>query len=310
MLLVGVVAGCRGEGQGQGSAPPAGTTAASATAAAQAPASGSAKPSTAVGAPVPPELVAKIMNPRGEATYSGPTGTLKGHVRIRGDAPPDTELSFPAGKCGEAAATYGRLFRVGQDGALADALVTVVGYNGFVPEKEEAEKVTIHGCALARRTLAVSFGQRVEVSNLDPMESYMPYLDGAPTRAVMVAVPRGDAVKLYPPMPGHYMIRDQLPKPFMTSDVFVLKYATHDVTDLDGEYEISGIPVGKATVVAYLPVLNDEVKQEIEIKEGENLVDLELRFDLAKWKERKQKKAGAPPAGSSTAARPTGAPPK
>ena len=27
------------------------------------------------------------------------------------------------------------------------------------------------------------------------------------------------------------MLRDQLPKPFMTADVYTLKYATHDVTD-------------------------------------------------------------------------------
>ena len=68
--------------------------------------------------------------------------------------------------------------------------------------------------------------------------------------------------------------------------------------------------MGKATVVAYLPALNDEVKQEIEIKEGENLVDLELGFDLARWKERKEKKAGAPPTGSATGAKPADAPPK
>ena len=129
-------------------------------------------------------------------------------MRIKGDPPPDAGLSFPIGKCGEAAATYGRLFRVGQDGALADALVTVVNYDGFVPERDEAEKVTLHGCALSRRTLALSFGQRIEIANLDPTEPYMPYLDGGAFTAVMVAVPKGDPVKLYPQQPGHYLIRD------------------------------------------------------------------------------------------------------
>lgn len=296
-LLVGA-AGCGGGGgEGKGTAP----SGSAAQAVASASASASAKPVVPVAVPIPPEVVAKVVNPKGEAPYSGPTGTLKGRVRIKGDAPPDAELSFPVGKCGEAAATYGRLFRVGQDRVLADALVTVVGYTGFVPEKEEAEKVTVHGCAFSRRTLAATFGQRVEVANLDPIESYMPYLDGGTARAVMVAVPRGDAVRLYPPKPGHYMIRDQLPKPFLTADVFVLKYPTHDVTDMDGIYEIAGIPVGKVTVVAYLPALNDEVKQEIEIKPGENTADLELTFDLAKWNERKGK-AAAPAASASASA--------
>jgi hypothetical protein len=57
-----------------------------------------------------------------------------------GDPPPGTGLSFPIGKCGEAAATYGRLFRVGQNKGLADALVTVVNYDGYVPEREETER--------------------------------------------------------------------------------------------------------------------------------------------------------------------------
>jgi hypothetical protein len=250
-------------------------------------------PAGVVGVPVPSESVAKVMNPKGEAPYSGPTGTLKGRVRIKGDPPPETGITVPVGKCGEAAATWGRLFRVGQDGALADALVTVVGYSGFVPEKEEAEKVTLHGCALNRRTVAAAFGQRIEVANIDPIESHMPYLDGAPVRAVMVAIPRGDPVRLYPAEPGHYLIRDQI-KPFVSADVFVLKYSTHDVTDLDGEYEVAGIPVGKVLAVAYLPVLHDEVKKEIEIKPGDNALDFELTFDLEKWKAKKAKRQGEP----------------
>lgn len=296
-LLV-AAAGCGGcGGEGKGTAP--------AGSAAPAVASAPAKPQVPVAVPVPPEVIAKVVNPKAEAVYSGPTGTLKGRVRIKGDPPPESGLTFPVGKCGEAAATYGRLFRVGQDGALADALVTVVGYSGFVPEKEEAEKITLHGCAFSRRTLTLTFGQRVEVANLDPVESYMPFLDGGSARAVMVAVPRGDAVRLYPQQPGHYMLRDQLPKPFLTADVFVLKFPTHDVTDLDGTYEIAGIPVGKVMVVAYLPALHDEVKQEIEIKPGENTADLELSFDLAKWNARKGKGAApAAPSASASASKP------
>ena len=291
--------GCRGEPGGA----PASSSAAPASASAAAP------PPGAVGIPVAPERVAKVMNPKGQPSYSGPTGTLKGHVRIKGDPPPDTGIAFPTGKCGEAAAAYGRLFRVGQDSALADALVTVVNYDGFVPEQDEAEKVTIHGCALSRRTVAASFGQRIEVANLDPLESYMPFLDGAPMRAVMVAVPKGAPVKLYAQEPGHYLIRDQLPKPFMVADVFVLKFSTHDVTDLDGEFEIRNIPVGKVLTSAFLPSINEDQKKEIEIKPGDNTLDFELSFDLGKWKEKKAKQP-APPASPSSSAAPAEPGPK
>ncbi|AKT39903.1 hypothetical protein [Chondromyces crocatus] len=288
LLFAGLVA-C--EGKGKDTAPGEATSPSASVAPPAAVASSASASATSLAEiPLAPDVISKVVNPKNEAPYSGPTGTLKGRVTIKGSPPPETPHTYPVGKCGEAAATYGRLFRVGQDNTLADALVSVIGYSGYVPAKEKAAKITIHGCAFARRTVAATFGQRIEVSNLDVIESYMPYLDGARTHAVLVAIPRGDSVKLYPPQAGHYMLRDQMPKPFMTSDVFVLKYATHDVTELDGTYEISGIPVGNVTAVAYLPVLNDETQKEIVIKEGENKLDLELTFDLDKWNARQKKK--------------------
>jgi hypothetical protein len=279
---------------------------ASSTSSSSAPSSTAAAPSAsavsagppspfAVGIPLSPAAVGKVVNPNNEEPYKGPTATLRGTVRIKGDPPPSTNFTFPPDKCGEAAATYGKLFRVGLEGAAADVLVTVTGYKGFVPAKEEAKKITIHGCAFARRTLALTFGQRIEVSNIDQIESYMPYLDGAPRRATMVAVPRGDAVKLYP-LEGnaHYLIRDELPNPFLTADVFVLKFSTHDVTGLDGQYEIKGIPVGKVDVTAYLPALNDEAAQSLELKEGTNTLDLEITYP--------KKKADAADAGTDAGA--------
>ncbi|MBK9263878.1 MAG: hypothetical protein IPM54_29255 [Polyangiaceae bacterium] len=260
------------------SAKPATSTEAAAPSASTAASSAPTTP-FAVGIPVSPASVAKVVNPNGEEPYKGPTATLRGTVRIKGDPPPNTSFTFPSGKCGEAAATYGKLFRVGLEGAAADVLVTVTGYKGFVPARDEAEKVTIHGCAFARRTVSMTFGQRIEVANLDQIESYMPYLDGAPRRAVMIAVPRGAPVKLYPlENRAHYMIRDELPNPFLTADVFVLNYATHDVTGLDGQYEIQGIPVGKVAVNAFLPAIDKVAEQSLELKEGTNTLDLELTY--------------------------------
>jgi hypothetical protein len=240
-----------------------------------------------VAIPFPAENVVKAVNPRGEAPYSGRTGTLRGIVRVHGDAPPDLGIKVTPECPGEAAATHGKLFRVGQDGTVADVLVAVTGYNGFVPAAEEAKKLTVHGCALSKRTLALTYGQRLEVSNLDKLLSYMPYLDGAPSKAIMVAMPEGDAVRLYPQDVGHYMLRDQLPKPFLFADVFVLKYATFDVTGLDGQYEIKRIPVGKVKASAFLPAINRTVEKDVDITDGETTVDFTLEFAA--------KKAGAKP---------------
>lgn len=247
------------------------------TAAPSAAASPGASGMPPVGIPLPVDQVAKIVNPNAEAPYKGPVGKLKGTIRFKGDPAPSSGLSFPS-KCAEAAATYGKKFRLGQDSTLADVLVAVTGYKGFVPAASEVEKITLHGCAPARRTIAMAFGQRLEVFNLDKIETYMPLLEGSKASAVMVAVPGGDAVKLYAHQPGHYELRDQLPKPFLTADVYVVAYATHDVTGLDGQYEIPSIPVGKVKVNALLPSLDVTAGQEIEIKEGDNTLDLTIQW--------------------------------
>lgn len=240
-------------------------------------------PGVVVGVPVDVAEIAKVVNPKGEAPYAGPTGTLRGTIRVSGDPPPDLALKYPETDCrGEAIAVHGKLFRVGQDSTLADALVAVTGYRGYVPPKGEASKTTIHRCALARRTIAATFGQRIEVANLDQVDSYMPYLDGAPTSAILVAIPRGDAVRLYPPQAGHYMLRDQLPNDHMTADVYVLAYSTMDVTGLDGKYEITGIPVGPVDVNAMLPATKKTAHKKLEIKEGDNTLDLTITFDASK----------------------------
>jgi hypothetical protein len=292
-LAVLATSACQGgnknsSSSGSAAPPPSGSAAAGSSSAKAPPPKG-----VVVGIPVAPEKVAKEVNPNNAEPYNGPTGTIKGVVRIKGDPSPATEFSFPAG-CAEAAATYGKWFRVGQDGTAADVLVAATGYEGYVPPREEAVKVTMRGCALSTRTVAATFGQRIEVSNLDKTESYMPYLDGAPFRAVLVAIPGGDSVKLYAQEPGHYLIRDQLPKPFMSADVYVVKFATHDVTGLDGLYEITGVPVGKVRVNALLPALDLTAEQTIEVKPGENTVDLTLEFSRAKFDERGRAKKVQP----------------
>lgn len=306
---------CQGNDKGSSPAPTdasSGASAAPSTAALPPAGSGAVAPSgsaaavgsamagsAAIGVPLPAEAILKVVNPNGEAPSTRPSGTIKGKVRIEGTAPPDTGEKIPS-KCGEAAATYGKLFRVGLDKALADVLVAATGYQGFVPEREPAAKITIHGCALQKRTMAVTFGQNVSVSNLDTLDPYMPYLDGAPTKATLVAVPNGDPVKLYPLSPGHYLLRDQL-NDFVRAEVFVVAYATHDVTGLDGQYVIKDVPVGKVKVSAFLPALGSPVEKLLEVTPGDNTLDFTFTYPQKGEAERAPGGKGEAPAGKGEA---------
>lgn len=224
------------------------------------------------------EEIAEILNPKHLEPYKGPTATVRGTVKIIGDPPPSTPVSAGP-ECTRAAAMYGQLFRRGPQGELADAMVAVTKYDGFVPASSPTRSVQVSGCAFETRTVVATFGQRIEVSNLDDKTSYMPYLDGAPFRAMLVAVPKGRPVQLYAYEPGHYLLRDVMPRPFEVADVFVLPYSTFDVTSEQGTFTIGGVPVGPARIDAFLPVVKKSVGKPIVLVEGVNEINLEIVYD-------------------------------
>lgn len=238
----------------------------------------------ASGLPGAADRVSKVVNPENKPAYSGPTGGVRGIVTVSGDQAPVNEkhLRRIKGDCPEARETYGRVFREGMMRSLADALVAVTGYSGYVPAKEPSQLVAARGCAFHTRTVALTFGQALEVVSKD-REGYVPNLLGSQMKAQLLALPGGVPSKLYPPAVGQYMLTDDI-KVFMLADVFVLKYSTHDVTSLDGKYEITGIPVGKARIDALLPITGNSVGKDIEIKAGEVIdVPLEIAFNAQEY---------------------------
>src|SRR5262249_14450355 len=150
--------------------------------------------------PLPVASVAKAVNPQHLPAYAGPTGSVEGTITVSGDPAPETPADFK--RCPDAVKTYGHAFREGEPKTpggprgLADAVVAVTGYGDFfVQEKDEAEEVTIEGCGLSRRTVTMTFGQRLDVKNLST-EFWTPKLDPAQTSVMMMATPGGDPVKI------------------------------------------------------------------------------------------------------------------
>jgi hypothetical protein len=231
----------------------------------------------APGLPVPASKVEAAVNPGHFVPYSGATGVVEGTVTVSGDAPPKLGLPMPFA-CREASATYDKVFREGNGRTLADVMIAVTGYNGYVPAQGEVSAVKIHGCAFDRRTIVMTYGQHIEVSNTD-LVAFLPTLNGANMPAQLVAIPRGDAVKLYPMDVGHYALVDGLDKGWMYADVFVLRYATHAVTGLDGHFRIAGIPVGKVKVSAYLPLIDAQLHPHRGIAQPSLDHDVEVKAD-------------------------------
>ena len=282
-LLAPVLAlalGCASSSASNG-APAASASSSAGKAAASGSSAAAATPTTMAAIPV--EKVRETLNPKGQPAYSGPTGTLKGVIKVKGDDPPTRSFHFAEG-CGEAQATYGKLFRVGQDKTLADVLVAVTGFGAFVPPTKDSVAVTIRGCAYSTRTIGLTYGQFISVQNQDPPRSYLPYLEGTRGKqAGLVAMAWGDPVKMYLTEPRIYQLTDEMARPWMVANVFVMRYSTFAVTGLDGRYEIPGIPVGKVQVNALLPEAKMKaVNQPFEIKAGDNSLDVTIEFDAKK----------------------------
>jgi len=256
----------------------------SASPSASAPAA-SAKPASEIPRPIPltQEQIDATVNPTKLPAYKGPTGTVRGNISVKGDQAPVREdvVAKISSKCQSAQEVYGKLFREGMMRSLADALVTVTGYDGYLPARGAARLVEARNCSWDSRTIALMFGQRLDVQSKDS-EPYLPDLLGGSMPAQMVAIPGREPVNLYPMKVGRYGLGDTL-HPFSFADVFVIKYPTFAVTGLDGKYEITGIPVGEVTVTAVLPVTMRTAEKKIKIEPDRAvLVDLEIPFDKKK----------------------------
>jgi hypothetical protein len=245
---------------------------------------------------LPAASIESVLNPDKLPAYSGPTGSIEGTVSVKGpDAPDVPDLDTHA--CPAAIDTYGKLFRAGPPGKggdrpLADAIVGVTGYTGFLADTSPAVHVTIGAnCAYPTTTLALTFGQRLEIDNSSKV-IFAPGLEGVFQPAVMIAPPEqhGGPVKLYPPKAGRYGLTDTL-QPFIRGNVYVLRQPLHAVSDVRGHYRIDGVPVGKLKVSALLPAINAGADGSVEVRANVvETVDLTIRYEPAD--------AAAAPAGS------------
>lgn len=231
--------------------------------------------------PVSAANVERMINPQKLPAYVGPTGSIEGTITVTGDPAADLGTDFTM--CPDGSTMFGHEFREGTPKSplgprwLADAVIAVTGYEGyFVPEKNEAEDVTIKGCGFDRRTVTMTFGQYLAVKNLSK-EFWTPMLDKAPNAVMRMAFPGGDAVKLYPKEPGRLHLYDHDRK-YAVVDVYVFRHSLHTSSATEGAYRIDGIPLGKVKVNAIHPKIpTSEASADIEIKEGVvHRVDLAL----------------------------------
>ena len=234
----------------------------------------------------------KALNPSNLPVYNGPTGSIEGTVFITGDPSPERPTQ-PTSKCPEAAALYAKLFREGPANDKGGATARRRHRRGrddapgsstaFLPAASGSATLTIEGCTLGTRTVAMTFGQRLDVANRGTL-LVGPQLKPSGIVALMLAPPKGDPVHLYPTKPGRYLLGDALATDAIDADVFVFLFPLHVVTPESGALPHRRSSRGGASgIFAHLPALNTGTTSDIDVRASETTpVDLTLHYDPSK----------------------------
>ncbi len=239
-------------------------------------ATASVAPAPTVAPALPTAEIQAFVNPVGLPPYAGPTGVLEGTVYVAGDEPlPLPGLDFS--KCPSAKAVHGNVFREaprveGGKRPLLDAVVGVTGYkDAYIPAPRQPVVVDIKDCAFSARTVLVTFGQRLDIANRETTTQdhfYAINLSRGVKGALMVAPPGGEAVHLYPKMPGRDLLSDNMGRSFLTADVFVTRHPLNAVSGAGGKYRIEGIPVGSMRATAFHPAFADANQKHVSADAG------------------------------------------
>lgn len=198
-------------------------------------------------------LVAGGLGARVDA--QGATGTIAGHVRLTGPAPPNPIIRMGGDpRCSRAAAgkrlTQDTVLRAA-DGGLANAFVNLQG--SFPVSAPPAQPVTIdqQGCLFVPRMVGARVGQVLQVTNSDPTGHNVHSLSTRGNEFNVSQPKQGMSNKL-PLKAEDVVMRIKCDiHSWMVSYVGVVPHPYFAVSGTDGSFTIKGVPAGRHTIQAW-----------------------------------------------------------
>jgi plastocyanin len=191
-------------------------------------------------------------------------GSIRGAVRVEGklQKPAPLQVSKFKNICRDVS---NESLVVGPEQGLRYAVITLEGISkGKAVEREAVHELDNAACRFVPHVQTASVGQFLLIKNSDPIlhTAHAYFKDGQPQFNVGLYPGRVSRKPLV--SPGVVKILCEV-HPWMSAYIVVTEHPYHAVTDIYGDYLISGIPPGKYTVKVWHESLGTQEKQ-VEVK--------------------------------------------
>lgn len=200
---------------------------------------------------------------------SAQSGTITGHVKFTGTAPPNGRIPMGADpncltiNSGKRITADTVLVSAG--GGLANTFVMLRGVTGGAAGP--AAVIDQRGCMYHPRIQGARVGQTLEVRNSDPTLHNIHSLSTKGNN-FNTGQPQAGMVFKYPLKAEEVMLHVKCDvHPWMSGYIGVVNHSYYAVTDADGGYKIAGVPPGKYTIVAWHERYGP-LTQTVEVKAG------------------------------------------
>lgn len=203
-------------------------------------------------------------------------GVVVGRVKLVGTPPPrrsqvvacDPRPNMPRKEIVD------NTVRVSESGGLADVYVYVVTGTGPTGDillrgsgvAEEPLILDQFDCVFLPNALAIQIGQRLRIRNSDPTfhnVHWKPRLNRTVNFGFTPAPASGERVVAFTAA-EFFSVRCDV-HPWMASTIGVFEHPFFAVTDLDGNFQIAGLPPGRYTLATYHPHYGDGPRVELEV---------------------------------------------
>jgi hypothetical protein len=211
-----------------------------------------------------------VMDARPVAQGGGPTGTIRGHVKLMGEAPGNAVIRMGRDpKCNEmnrGKLVVQELVAASKDGSLGNVFVKLDGNFPQTPVPTTPVVIDQSGCIYHPRVIGARVGQTLEVKNDDNLMHNIHSIT-TKSNAFNTSQPKAGMMFMYKLKDEEMLHLLCDIHSWMTAYVGIVAHPYFAVTGQDGSFEIRNVPAGTRTISFWHEVYGTQTRM-VTVKPG------------------------------------------